>query len=72
MHGGSARGCSIVAGNAGSPMLSQVPSREPTSVQAQWVLDVLAALCDRTRYPVGVASEPDVGSGDLRCGEYLR
>lgn len=62
----------IVAGNPGTPMMSQVPLRESAAVQAQWVLDVLAALCDRTRYPVGAASEPDVESGDARCGDYLR
>lgn len=62
----------IIAGNPGSPMMSQIPVREPATVQAQWVLDVLAALCDRSRYPAGPASEPDVASGDVRCGEYLR
>lgn len=62
----------IVAGNPGTPMMSQIPIGEPVTTQAQWVLDVLAALCDRTRYPAGDASEPDVGGRDVRCGEYLR
>lgn len=62
----------IVAGNPGSPMGSQLPLAEPAPVQAQRVLDVLAALCDQTAFPRGAASEPDVPSGDVRCGAYLR
>lgn len=62
----------IVAGNPGSPMGAQVPPDEPAPVQAQMVLDVLAALCDRGAFPRGPASEPDVPADDVRCGEYLR
>lgn len=62
----------IVAGNPGTPMGSQVPAGQPGPVMAQHVLDVLAALCDRTAFPRGDASEEDVGAGDLRCGSYLR
>lgn len=62
----------IIAGNPGTPMRSQVPVGEPAAVQAQVVLDVLAALCDRSAFPRGGASEPDVQSGDPRCGAYLR
>ncbi len=39
---------------------------------AQEILDVLAALCDRGRYPVADAKAGDVADGDLRCGAYLR
>ncbi len=62
----------IVVGNPGSPMGSQVPRAEPAAVQAQMVLDVLAALCDQNAFPRGDASEPDVTAGDARCGAYLR
>ena len=62
----------IVAGNPGSPMGSQVPVDEPGPVQAQVVLDVLAALCDGTAFPSGGATEEDAAPGDPRCGEYLR
>lgn len=36
------------------------------------VLDLLAALCDRSRFPAGAATQPDVADGDPRCGDYLR
>lgn len=62
----------IVAGNPGTPMGSQIPADEPGEVQAQMVLDVIAALCDQRAFPAGGASEPDVSAGDPRCGEYLR
>lgn len=62
----------IVAGNPGSPMGSQVPSNESWSTQSQMVLDVLAALCDRSAFPAGGASEPDVAANDPGCGSYLR
>jgi cytochrome c553 len=62
----------IVAGNPGTPMGSQVPSSEPWAEQSQMVLDVIAALCDRARYPLGDATAADVEPADARCGEYLR
>lgn len=62
----------IVAGNPGTPMGSQVPLEETGAEQAQHVLDLLAALCDRTAFPRGEASEQDVSAGDARCGSYLR
>jgi len=62
----------IVVGNPGSPMGSQVPLDQPWSTQAQVVLDVLAALCDRSAFPAGAATEPDVALNDPRCGSYLR
>jgi hypothetical protein len=62
----------VVVGNPGSPMTSQIAASEPWNVQAQMVLDVLAALCDRHAYPLGSGSEPDVPAGDPRCAQYLR
>jgi len=62
----------IVAGNPGSPMRSQLPATGTGNVKAQFVLDVLAALCDQTAYPLGVASEADVPANDPRCGSYMR
>lgn len=62
----------IVAGNPGTAMGSQVPAEQPGAVQAKLVLDVLAALCDRTAFPRGEATEQDVSAGDVRCGSYLR
>lgn len=38
----------------------------------QQILDILAALCDRSSFPLGEAAGPDVEDGDVRCGEYLR
>jgi len=40
--------------------------------QTTALLNLLAALCDRTRYPRGNAADPDVPNDDPRCGEYLR
>jgi hypothetical protein len=62
----------IVAGNPGSPMRSQLPATGTGTVKAQFVLDVLAALCDQTAYPLGEASEADVPANDPRCGSYMR
>jgi hypothetical protein len=59
----------IVAGNAGTPMASQIPVDEPWWVQAQMVLDVLAALCDRVSYPGGEGGPGGAQSGD-GCGYY--
>jgi hypothetical protein len=39
--------------------------------QAQAILDLLAALCDRTAFPA-LANGKDVSNGDVRCGGYLR
>lgn len=39
---------------------------------AREILDLLAALCDRTAFPLGDATQADVQDGDPRCGEYLR
>jgi hypothetical protein len=62
----------IVAGNVGTPMRSQLPANSTPGEQAQFVLDVLAALCDQSAYPLGDASEDDVPRNDPRCGSYMR
>lgn len=62
----------IVAGNVGTPMRSQLPTTGSGADKAQFVLDVLAALCDQSAYPLGEASEDDVPRSDPRCGSYMR
>jgi mono/diheme cytochrome c family protein len=54
----------VVNGHPGSPMSRQ-------STDAQEVLDLFAALCDRTSFP-GKDAENDAPDGDLRCGAYLK
>lgn len=54
----------VVNGHPGSPMSRQ-------STDAQEVLDLFAALCDRTKFP-GKNAEKDAPEGDLRCGAYLK
>jgi hypothetical protein len=39
--------------------------------QEQAILDVLAALCDRSQFPP-MAGAADVRDGDPRCASYLR
>ena len=62
----------IQHGHPGSPMGRQVS--EPTGTEnGRAVLDILAALCDRTSFPALSGEEPkDVGDGDARCGAYLK
>jgi hypothetical protein len=62
----------IVSGQPGSDMHAQVPTTMARADQVQLLLDLHAALCDRTRYPRGLAPTEDVVDGDPRCGEYLR
>jgi hypothetical protein len=62
----------IVAGSVGSPMMTQLSSELTAPARAQFVLDVLAALCDQSAYPLGAASEEDVPGDDPRCGSYMR
>lgn len=61
-----------LAGEPGSEMGPQLPPGLGAKEQAQTLLDMLAALCDRTRYPKGEATDPEVPDGDPRCREYLR
>lgn len=60
----------IVNGQPGSRMGRMLPEAHG-KLEAQAVLDVLAALCDRTAFPAlnGTAEVPD---GDARCGSYLK
>lgn len=54
----------VINGQPGSPMSRQ-------SHDAQEVLDIFAALCDRAAFPPKDA-EHEVADGDLRCGAYLK
>ena len=56
----------------GSSMDRQVDDALEGAQQSQEILDILAALCDRTRYPKGSATGDDAADGDLRCGAYLK
>jgi mono/diheme cytochrome c family protein len=57
-------------GHPGSSMKRQVS--EPTGAgNSQAVLELLAALCDRSKYPA-LAGQSDVPDGDARCGGYLK
>lgn len=60
----------ILNGQPGTDMRRQVV--EPASAdQEQAILDVLAALCDRTAFPAMAGAE-DVPDADPRCSSYLR
>ncbi len=61
-----------LAGEPGSEMGPQLTAGLTAAEQTTTLLDLLAALCDRTRYPRGAASDPDVPDDDPRCREYLR
>ena len=62
----------IQNGLAGSPMKGQV-SEASGKDAARVVLDLLAALCDRERFPPAASSRTnDVADGDARCGPYLK
>ena len=54
----------VVNGHPGSPMSRQ-------STDAQEVLNLFAALCDRSSF-VPLDAENEVPDGDLRCGAYLK
>ena len=59
----------IVNGHPASPMGPQ--PRGDTAQKTRELRDMLAALCDRTAYPNGSATTPDVADGDKRCGADL-
>jgi mono/diheme cytochrome c family protein len=61
-----------LAGEPGSDMGPQLEKGLSAAEQTTLLLDLLAALCDRDRYPRGAGTDPDVPDGDLRCREYLR
>src|SRR5690606_26344645 len=54
----------VVNGHPGSPMGRQ-------STDAKVILDLFAALCDRSAFPAKPGAE-DVADGDARCGAYLK
>lgn len=60
----------ILNGQPGSSMGRQV--RGTGEEMTQQILDILAALCDRTAFPRGDGTADDVADGDPRCGAYLR
>lgn len=57
-------------GHPGSSMLRQVNEKDGAA-NSRAVLELLAALCDRSKYPV-FAGQTDVSDGDVRCGAYLK
>lgn len=61
----------VLAGHAGSQMKGQVPAGLPRKEAAKFILDTLAALCDRAAFPK-LADGRDVEDGDPRCGAYLK
>ena len=54
----------VLSGHPGSPMSRQ-------SSDAQEILNLFAALCDRAAFPP-LSDEHEVADGDLRCGAYLK
>lgn len=60
----------IAHGQPGTDMDRQLEERGGQA-QAQAVLDLFAALCDRSTFPA-TANGKDVSDGDPRCGAYLR
>ena len=62
----------IQHGHPGSPMKRQVS--EPSGAEnGRAVLDILAALCDRSAFPALAGNtSADVSDGDPRCGTYLK
>lgn len=62
----------ILNGHPGSVMDRQVDTSVTGAEQSQQILDMLAALCDRTQYPKGPATGEEIADGDPRCASYLR
>ncbi|MDH3511768.1 MAG: hypothetical protein OER85_13020 [Gammaproteobacteria bacterium] len=61
-----------LSGEPGSEMGAEASLNLSAAEQTATLLDLLAALCDRERYPRGAGTDPDVPDGDPRCGTYLR
>lgn len=61
----------ITNGQPGTAMGRQLKGATAKEM-TQELLDIFAALCDRTAFPAGKASTPDVKDGDPRCGAYLK
>ncbi len=63
----------ILNGHPGTGMKRQVPEGLDGAAQGKWILDVLAALCDRSTFPKGEkATGEDAPDDDPRCGAYLK
>ena len=60
-----------LSGEPGSEMGAELSLNLSAAKQTSTLLDLLAALCDRNRYPRGAATDPDVPDGDPRCGANL-
>jgi mono/diheme cytochrome c family protein len=60
----------MLNGQPGTDMRRQILDRSGTA-QEQAILDVLAALCDRSQFPPMNGSS-DVSDGDARCASYLK
>lgn len=62
----------VLNGHPGSEMGRELDvSRRSDSDDAAQILEILAALCDRTRFPA-IEGNADVPEGDAGCGSYLR
>ena len=61
----------VLAGHPGSVMGSQVIGLTATQQESS-ILNIMAALCNRTDFPQGTATLADVLAGDPRCGTYLQ
>ena len=61
----------ITNGQPGTGMKRQLKGANGKEM-TQELLDLFAALCDRTAFPAGKASKGDVPDGDPRCGAYLK
>ncbi|MDH5672732.1 MAG: cytochrome c [Myxococcales bacterium] len=62
----------FIGGQPGTSMSSQLPEGQDGAAHAADILDILAALCDRTAFPAGEPSAGDAADGDVRCGAYLK
>jgi len=71
-HYGYAIAMIALSGEPGSEMGAELSLNLTATEQTSALLDLLAALCDRERYPRGAGTDPEVPDGDPRCREYLR
>lgn len=61
-----------LSGEPGSDMDPELSLNRGAAEQTSTLLDLLAALCNRERFPRGTGTDPDVPDCDPRCWEYLR
>jgi hypothetical protein len=61
----------ILNGHPGTEMAREIDFGRDGHTGATQILEILAALCDRGRYPP-MTAERDVPDDDPRCGPYLR